>query len=187
MPALAIEMVCCSIASWMATWSARSILSNSSIAQIPLSANIRAPASMVNSPDSSSLTTAAVRPAADEAFPEVYTARGKKPQTYLGSGESSCESHSLQELGLACRRVPDDANVDVTSQMNPFLGLLVHSAHQLQQDTLLDDLMTCESAKLRSICTHHRQSERYSTLNVGRCSACEPCSSTRPPLAESGY
>ena len=76
-------MVCCSIASWMATWSEMSILSNSSIAQMPLSASIKAPASMVNSPVSSSLTTAAVRPAAEDAFPEVYTARGRNPQTYL--------------------------------------------------------------------------------------------------------
>ena len=41
---------------------------------LTLSANIKAPASMTNSEDSSSLTTAAVRPAALEAFPEVYTA-----------------------------------------------------------------------------------------------------------------
>ncbi|KAH3667549.1 hypothetical protein OGATHE_003072 [Ogataea polymorpha] len=70
-PALVMEIVCCSIASWMATWSTRSILSNSSMQQIPLSASIKAPASMVNSPLSSSLITAAVRPAADEAFPDV--------------------------------------------------------------------------------------------------------------------
>lgn len=42
--------------------------------KLTLSANIRAPASMTNSEDSSSLTTAAVRPAALEALPEVYTA-----------------------------------------------------------------------------------------------------------------
>lgn len=36
-----------------------------------LSANIRAPASMTNSPDSSSLATAAVKPAALEALPLV--------------------------------------------------------------------------------------------------------------------
>ena len=36
MPALVMEMVCCSIASWMATWSAMSILSNSSMQQIPV-------------------------------------------------------------------------------------------------------------------------------------------------------
>ena len=71
MPALAMEMVCCSMASWMATWSDMSILSNSSMAQMPLSASIRAPASIVKSPVSSSLTTAAVRPAAEEALPEV--------------------------------------------------------------------------------------------------------------------
>lgn len=42
--------------------------------KLTLSANIRAPASMTNSEDSSSLTTAAVRPAALDALPEVYTA-----------------------------------------------------------------------------------------------------------------
>ena len=41
-----MEMVCCSMASWMATWSFTSILSNSSMQQMPLSASIRAPASM---------------------------------------------------------------------------------------------------------------------------------------------
>lgn len=36
-----------------------------------LSASIKAPASITNSNDSSSLTTAAVKPAADDALPEV--------------------------------------------------------------------------------------------------------------------
>ena len=53
------------------------------MAQIPLSASIRAPASIVKSPVSSSLTTAAVNPAAEDALPDVYTARGKNEQTYL--------------------------------------------------------------------------------------------------------
>ena len=77
MPAFVIEMVCCSIASWIATWSDTSIcskigekfarnfkfsfflitLSNSSIQQIPLSASISAPASTQNSPVSLSRTT----------------------------------------------------------------------------------------------------------------------------------
>jgi hypothetical protein len=38
---------------------------------------------MVKSPVSSSFTTAAVRPAAEEALPDVYTARGRKEQIYL--------------------------------------------------------------------------------------------------------
>ena len=38
---------------------------------------------MVKSPVSSSLTTAAVRPAAEDALPDVYTARGKKEHMYL--------------------------------------------------------------------------------------------------------
>lgn len=45
-PALEIEMVCCSITSWMAVRSDSSILSNSSIQQIPLSANTSAPPSV---------------------------------------------------------------------------------------------------------------------------------------------
>ena len=48
-----------------------------------LSANIRAPASITNSFDSSSLTTAAVKPAALDAFPEVYTALGLNSSTCL--------------------------------------------------------------------------------------------------------
>ena len=39
--------------------------------QIPLSASISAPASMQNSPVSSSFVTVAVSPAALDAFPEV--------------------------------------------------------------------------------------------------------------------
>jgi len=44
-PALEIEIVCCSMTSWMAVRSDSSILSNSSIQQIPLSASTRAPPS----------------------------------------------------------------------------------------------------------------------------------------------
>ena len=52
------------------------ILSNSSMQQMPLSASISAPASMLNSPVSSSRTTDAVSPAAVDAFPLVKIARG---------------------------------------------------------------------------------------------------------------
>ena len=70
-PALVTEMVCCSIASWIATWSLGSILSNSSMQQTGPLASIRAPASIAISPESASRTTDAVRPAADEARPLV--------------------------------------------------------------------------------------------------------------------
>ena len=70
-PAFAIDIVCYSIASWIATLSWALILSNSSIQQIPWLASIKAPASIVNSPVSGSLKTEAVKPAADEAFPDV--------------------------------------------------------------------------------------------------------------------
>ena len=55
----------------MATWSLGFILSNSSIQQIPLSASIRAPASIHSSPVSGSFKTEAVRPAEVEDFPDV--------------------------------------------------------------------------------------------------------------------
>jgi hypothetical protein len=53
--------------------------------QMPLSASISAPASIANSLLSGSLTTDAVRPAAVDALPLAYTARGRKPATYLSS------------------------------------------------------------------------------------------------------
>lgn len=45
MPAFEIDIVCCSITSWIAVRSDSSILSNSSIQHIPLSANTSAPPS----------------------------------------------------------------------------------------------------------------------------------------------
>ena len=65
------------------TWSRCSILSNSSIQQMPLSLSINAPASMQNSPVSSSRVTVAVRPAAEDALPDAYTARGNIEHTNL--------------------------------------------------------------------------------------------------------
>ena len=50
--------------------------------QLTASNNI-IPASITNSPVSSSRTTAAVRPAALDAFPLVYTARGENSSTCL--------------------------------------------------------------------------------------------------------
>ena len=91
MPALVMEMVCCSMASWMATWSPTSILSNSSMQHTELSASIRAPASMQYSPVSGSLTTAAVRPALEEALPLVYTAWGRKPVVHFRNCDFAVE------------------------------------------------------------------------------------------------
>lgn len=49
--------------------------------QIPLSAKSTAPASITKSIDSSSLMTAAVKPAALDALPEVYIERGDNSAT----------------------------------------------------------------------------------------------------------
>ena len=69
---LAIEMVCCSITSWMAVRSPSSILSNSSMQQMPWSASTRAPPSSVISPVTGSFITAAVRPTPELPRPVVY-------------------------------------------------------------------------------------------------------------------
>ena len=76
-----------------------SILSNSSMQQIPLSASISAPASMQNSPVSSSFVTVAVSPAALDALPEVYTVRGRIEQTYLRNCDLAVESGRRRGTG----------------------------------------------------------------------------------------
>lgn len=69
---LAMEMVCCSITSWMAVRSASAILSNSSIQQTPRSARTKAPPSKVISPVRGSRITAAVKPTPEDPRPVVY-------------------------------------------------------------------------------------------------------------------
>ena len=71
MPALAIEIVYCSITSWIFVRSRSSILSNSSIQQIPVSANTKAPPSRTTSFETGSLRTAAVRPTPEDPLPVV--------------------------------------------------------------------------------------------------------------------
>ena len=71
-PTLAMEMVCCSITSWMAVRSPSIILSNSSMQQTPRSANTSAPPSSIISPVTGSFITAAVRPTPEEPLPVVY-------------------------------------------------------------------------------------------------------------------
>ena len=73
---MAIDTVYYSITSWIATLSYSSILSNSSIQQIPLSAKTKAPPSNVIWPVESSLVIAAVKPAPEEPLPVVYIPLG---------------------------------------------------------------------------------------------------------------
>jgi hypothetical protein len=70
-PALAIDTVYCSITSWIFVLSLSSILSNSSIQQIPVSDKTKAPPSKTNSFVVLSLVTAAVRPTPEEPLPVV--------------------------------------------------------------------------------------------------------------------
>jgi len=55
-----------------------SILSNSSIQQIPVSAKTKAPPSRTTSFETGSLRTAAVKPTPEEPLPVVYTPLGAK-------------------------------------------------------------------------------------------------------------
>lgn len=66
-----IEILYYSIASWIDVLSYSLILSNSSIKQIPVSANTKAPASKHHSPLIGSLFTLAVKPTAEAPLPEV--------------------------------------------------------------------------------------------------------------------
>ena len=79
-PALATEMVCCSIASWIDVLSSLDMHPNSSIQQTPRSASASAPASRENSfpfdPADDSRTAAQVNPARDDPVPVVSTDRG---------------------------------------------------------------------------------------------------------------
>ena len=82
-PALEMEIVCCSMASWIDTRSLSFILSNSSIKQTPLSASTKPPPSSTHSRVTGSLCTPAVSPTADAPLPVVYTARFAVVSTYL--------------------------------------------------------------------------------------------------------
>uniref|UniRef100_V9IAW1 Uncharacterized protein n=1 Tax=Apis cerana TaxID=7461 RepID=V9IAW1_APICE len=70
-PAFAIDIVCCSIASCIATLSSSFILSNSSIQTTPPSARTIAPPSITKFLVMGSLNTDAVKPAAELPFPDV--------------------------------------------------------------------------------------------------------------------
>lgn len=70
-PAFAIDTVYCSITSWILVLSLSSILSNSSMQQIPVSANTKAPPSNTSSFVTGSFWTAAVKPTPDDPLPVV--------------------------------------------------------------------------------------------------------------------
>jgi len=81
-PALATDTVYCSIASCNITLVLSSILSNSSMQQIPLSERTNAPLSNTISLVSGSFVMYTVRPTAELPFPEVYIPLGAILCTY---------------------------------------------------------------------------------------------------------
>ena len=75
--------------------------------QIPWSANIKAPASIQNSPVSGSFITLAVKPAALLALPLVYIALGKNEQIYLRNYDLAVEgSPTIQILISPLNLIP---------------------------------------------------------------------------------
>lgn len=56
--------------------------------------------------------------------------------------ENYCAQRLLQELRFARRRITNDTNVDITTQMYSLGRLLVHTAHELQKDSLLHDFVS---------------------------------------------
>lgn len=100
-PAFATLIVCCSIASWMATLSWGFILSNSSIQTIPPSAKTRAPPSIWNYPVEESLEMLAVNPAADEPLPEVYTAMADVCSTNLRNWDLAVEGSPISRTFMS--------------------------------------------------------------------------------------
>ncbi len=81
-PAFATETVYYSIASCKMTLVPSSILSNSSMQQMPLSERTKAPLSSTSSLVSGSLVMYTVRPTAELPFPEVYIPLGAILCTY---------------------------------------------------------------------------------------------------------
>ena len=107
MPALLIEIVCCSMTSWIAVRSPSSILSNSSIQQMPLSASTRAPPSSTISSVTGSFMTAAVRPTPELPRPVVYTPRGATLVMYLSSWDFATPGSPIRQMLMSPRiRMP---------------------------------------------------------------------------------
>lgn len=69
----------------------------------------------------------------------------------------------LEELRLRNGRVADDADVEVATKVHTLGRLLVHAAHELKEDTLLDDLVavdrwcdTRDEARVDVVASDHR-------------------------------
>lgn len=52
------------------------------------------------------------------------------------------EVNALEKLALAGTRVPNDTDVDVPTEMHAFPGPLMDAAHQLQEQSFLDNFVT---------------------------------------------
>lgn len=47
----------------------------------------------------------------------------------------------LEELRLGSRRISDDADVDISTEVHAFVSLFMDASHELEKNALLDDLV----------------------------------------------
>ncbi|RNA20104.1 hypothetical protein BpHYR1_014913 [Brachionus plicatilis] len=112
-----------------------SILSNSSMQHIPLSASMRAPASITNSYDSSSRHTAAVRPAAELDLPQ----ESSRTPSALRPLMPSLSLEPLTRAEVSARGPSEDnletsgttINVPTNSHLSPAWVFSTHSARNI--------------------------------------------------------
>mmetsp|Transcript_29921 Transcript_29921/g.85489 ORF Transcript_29921/g.85489 Transcript_29921/m.85489 type:complete len:237 (-) Transcript_29921:620-1330(-) len=140
-PAFAIEMVCCSIASWIATRSFSSILSNSSMHTMPPSASTMAPPSRLKPPPGED-TMLAVRPAALEPLPLVYTATGATFSANLRNWLLAVPGSPSSSMLLSpLMRVPSGSRLRAppkSMQATPLLTLPMTSFELSQMEGAMD-------------------------------------------------
>ena len=105
-PALAIEMVCCSIASRRIVLLLSSILSNSSMQHIPKSLSTNAPLYKMNSLVSGSFLTFAVRPTALEPLPLVYIPLGAILWTCWSIWDLAVEGSPTRQMLMSDLNLP---------------------------------------------------------------------------------
>lgn len=120
----AILTVCCSMTSWIAVRSLSSILSNSSIQQIPLSARTNAPPSKIISPVSVSRWIDAVKPTPLLPRPVVYTplrrfksleSKNVNFNESKGKWPGSNRHNVFQKLRFRNTWVAHEANMNITT------------------------------------------------------------------------
>ena len=168
-PAFAMDMVCCSIASWIATRSSSRILSNSSMQTHPPSASTMAPPSRWNSPSPPRMTDA-VRPAAEEPLPLVYTQIGAVFSTNFKNCDFAVDGSPINStLTSPRRRAPSCVVFRDPEKRSVATAALMSSPPKMAGAT---------RARISAITSLNGRAANF--LN-SVCSASEKCGSPRAP------